>query len=248
MAIFQRLIYLFTCLWVLSSCEVNHLIKAEPQQYEVQQSQDLGADQAILSMLQPYKQRLDAEMNIVIGTLAMDLSLGRPESNLGNLVVDALQAKMESNYNGTLDFTVANGEGLRIPNIEAGPIKRSLIFELFPFDHIMVVLELNGELLTKLVKHMANQGGWPQSKGLYYNISADGATDIQINGASVDPTKRYAVGMPDYIANGGGNASFLRNVPQISSGKYMRDLVIDYIQEQKSPIVSFIEGRVEIIN
>ena len=138
----------------LVGCKVNHLVSTTPKNYTVEAANEAGQDESILAMVGPYKSKLDAEMNQVIGTLAQDLERGRPESGLGNLVADALQAKMEEITGQDIAFTVANSGGLRIPNLPKGPVAKAQIFELLPFDNIMVYLELDAEVLTTLLNHI----------------------------------------------------------------------------------------------
>ena len=107
---------------------------------------------------------------------------------------------------------------------------------------------MDGTLLKTLVNHMAASGGWPVSKGLRYTIVQSKAQDIRINGKAIDESVTYRVAMPDYVANGGSNAAFLRAVVQESTGRFMRDALIEYIQDQKQPISVKIEGRIEILN
>lgn len=231
-----------------TACKVNHLVSQEPVFYEVDNDQALDADTTVLAMIGPYRLQLEKEMGETIGTLGANLEKGRPESSLGNLVADALLAKCRDNFSGRVDFAIANAGGLRLPGLSEGPLQRGKIFELLPFDNIMVVLEMSGAEVEDLADHMAGQGGWPQSEQLRYRIVNNAAEQVRLNGEPLEPNERYWVAMPDYVANGGSNSGFLRNIPQHSTGKFMRDLVIDYIKEQTGPITAKKDGRVEVFN
>ena len=244
----SHLFFLLFLVPLFSACKVNHLVRTDPVFYTVEDTLGIRPDSAIVQMIAPYKIQLDEEMAEVIGTFATDMERGRPESALWNLVGDALKVKAIEYTGDTIDFAVANSGGLRIPMIAKGPVKKSDIFELLPFDNILVILEMDGEMVLTLVKHMAKSSGWPVSKGLTYQILQSEPQEIKINGTPLDPTKRYKVALPDYIANGGSSAFFLRNIPQQSTGRFMRDAVIEYIQDFKEPIRIPIEGRIEIVN
>lgn len=244
----QRIL-LYLCLTLfLWSCKVNHFLRVEPKTYTVEESSAVGRDSTILAMIQPYKSQLDEEMDRVIGQAAVDLKRDRPEGALGNLVADALAAKAEAYTNTEVSFALSNSGGLRIPALPKGDITKSDIFELLPFDNILVILELDAELMQTLADHMAAAGGWPISKGLTFDIVQSEAENIQIQGEPLAEGKTYRVAMPDYVANGGSNSDFLIKLPQESTGRFMRDAVIEFIQEQKEPIHAKVEGRVEILN
>lgn len=229
-------------------CKVNHFLRVDPVTYTVEDTQAAEPDSTILAMVQPYKMQLSKEMDQVIGVVAFDLERGKPEAPLGNLVADALKIKAEEYTRKRVDFALANSGGLRIPVLPKGEITKSDIFELLPFDNVLVILELEGSALEKLINHMAASGGWPISKGLSYHIVQYSAKDILINGKSLEEKRIYRVAMPDYVANGGDDASFLQSAPQESTGRFMRDAVIEFIQSQTQPISAKIEGRVEIQN
>jgi len=241
------LLCLCLTLW-LGSCKVNHFLRVEPNNYTVEDTSAVGRDTSILAMIEPYKSQLDEEMDRVIGTAALDLERGRPEGALGNLVADALAAKAEA-YTGTsVSFALSNSGGLRIPALPKGDITKSDIFELLPFDNVLVILELDAELMQTLANHMAAAGGWPVSKGLQFTIVGSKAEEVRINGQALESGKTYRVAMPDYVANGGSNSDFLVKLPQVSTGRFMRDAVIEYIQEQPQSIQAQVEGRVVVIN
>lgn len=244
----QRILLAIGLLLLLGSCKVNHFLRVEPNTYTVADTSAVGRDSTVLAMIQPYKKQLDVEMNQVIGQTAIDLERKLPEGNLGNLVADALAAKAEA-YTGTkVSFALSNSGGLRIPALPKGDITKSDIFELLPFDNVLVVLELDAELMQTLANHMAAAGGWPVSKGLNFTIVGSKAEDVRINGQALEPEKTYRVAMPDYVANGGSNSDFLVKLPQESTGRFMRDAVIEYIQEQPQAIQAQVEGRVVVMN
>ena len=244
----QRILLCFFLLLWLASCKVNHFLRVEPNNYTVEDASAVGRDSNILAMIQPYKRQLDAEMDRVIGLAATDLERGRPEGALGNLVADALAAKAEEYTDTEVSFALSNSGGLRIPAIPKGEITKSDIFELLPFDNILVILELDSALVKILADHMAASGGWPVSKALSFDIVQTEAKNIRIAGQPLQDSVTYRVAMPDYVANGGSNSDFLIRLPQESTGRLMRDAVIEYIQEQKEPVLAEIEGRVEILN
>jgi 2',3'-cyclic-nucleotide 2'-phosphodiesterase (5'-nucleotidase family) len=101
-----------------------------------------------------------------------------------------------------------------------------------PFENMMVVMETDGALLQEFCDHMAASGGWPISDGLEFSIEAGAkAKDIKINGELIQNDKTYRYAVPDYIANGGSDCSFFKDLPQQNSGMLIRDILLKYTKE-----------------
>ncbi|GAB5555461.1 MAG: 5'-nucleotidase [Saprospiraceae bacterium] len=236
---------------VCSSCKVNHFVRVDSESYPVENSLNVPEDSAVLALVSPYRRQLEQGMNQIIGSIAMDLEEAtgnQTESLLGNFVAEAFQVKAVDYTKGKVDFSVVNSGGLRISMLPKGPIKKSLIYELLPFENILVILELDGATVRTFVNHMRDSGVWPVSEGLYYQITQSGVGEIRINGALLEADKVYHVAMPDYIANGGGDSDFLIDIPQLSTQKLLRDVVIEFIQESPGPVGAEITGRIEFKN
>ena len=72
------------------------------------------------------------------------------ESELGNLITDAMREEMKT------DFAITNPGGIRA-NIDAGPITYEDVFRAFPFDNDIRVLEMN-EAEIRLMLRTAESG------------------------------------------------------------------------------------------
>ena len=230
----------------LVSCQtVWHTARVNPQNEQVI-SDSISADIAVSAMIQPYQDQLKAEMNQVIGQVAMEMKKQRPESRLGNWVADLCQ-EQAIQYGYQPDCAVANYGGLRVPSIAAGPLTKGMVFELMPFDNILVIVELEQEQMQQLCDHMARNGGWPISEQLRFTIEGDKAVDIQVNAAPLSPTKTYKVLLPDYIANGGDKCDFLRDRPQRSLNILTRQAILDYVAAQTKAgktLSAEVDGRI----
>lgn len=235
---------------VSASCRINHLVSIAPSSYRMDSLLSVSPDRGIDSLIYPYKVQLDAEMNQVIGYVEKEMTKGQPESSLGNWVADALQAEAESYSGREIDFTVQNHGGIRIPSLARGPVSRGKIFELMPFDNLITLLEMDGNSVRVLVEHMAAEGGWPISRTLGFTLAAGGrVTDITIRDKALDPQGTYLVCVPDYVANGGSDCSFLRGLPRQDLPYLIRDALIAFIAGQTregKAIYEGIDGRVKI--
>ncbi len=178
----------------------------------------------------PYKQQLDAQMNVVIGSTRTTLLKEKPEGTLGNLMADAAVWYAAKNYPKPIDVSVMNYGGIRIPSIQAGPIAVGKIYELMPFDNMLEVLEVSGYTLNDLLQLVAANGGWPVA-GIQMTITNNKAVDIMIGGTPLQLDKNYTLITSDYIANGGDNAAMLKNYMKRTGLNYkLRDAIMDYVR------------------
>jgi len=94
--------------------------------------------------------------------------------------------------------------------------------------------------------HIAVRGGWPVS-GIRMRIVDKTATDITINGKPLAPNAQYTMAVTDYVANGGDQAFFLKDLPRQDRGIVYRDELIAYfmqLHKEGKNISSSIEGRI----
>ncbi len=231
-------------LFVFSSCTKHyHVSRIEPN--SIKTTDALDEDASVEEMIAPYKKEMEEEMEVKIGELAIMLEKAKPESTLGNFVADLIHKKCEDYYKQPIDFAVVNYGGLRIPSIPAGAISKSKVFELMPFDNMLVVVEVDGVTMLQLFKTMADKGGWPISKHVSYEIEGGTAQKIMINNEPLDLARSYKVAISDYLANGGDRLSFLIDKPRTNLDVLFRDAILQYIVERKgAPIRAEIEGRV----
>jgi 2',3'-cyclic-nucleotide 2'-phosphodiesterase (5'-nucleotidase family) len=186
------------------------------------------------STVAPYRLKVEDEMNIIIGSLESVLKKEQPESNLGNWACDAVKEQTESYTGKNVDFAVLNYGGLRIGSIAAGNISKGKIYELMPFDNSLLIVEMSGKDLPLLFKYMISKGGWPISSDLKIIGDKDGnikAVSIK-NLTRIDPEKIYRIATIDYLANGGDNCSFFIGKPQIETGVFLRDAIIENISKK----------------
>lgn len=218
-------LFILSLLW-LQCAPVQHITGIEEHNVDIN---NLSPDVEIQQIIEPYKAMLDEEMNTVLGTCTKTLSKNKPESTLGNWFCDLLAEASDRIYSEEVAFVVQNYGGLRIPEIPAGPVTKRTIFELMPFDNLLVLIEMSGEELMRFIKQMAASGGWPQSSSLRYEIVNEAPEQITIDGAPMDMTRSYWVGMPDYIANGGDGTYYLSDNPRRDQGIFLRDAAIEQV-------------------
>lgn len=206
-------------------------------------------DTALIAMLQPYTSSLNVTMNKVIGFANMNLSAKQPESGLGNFMADCMRLMAEKKFGKKVDAGFINQGGIR-SYIPQGNITVGKIFELMPFDNLIVLQEIKGSVLMQLLDKTAADGGWPVS-GLTMGIQNKHAVNVLLNGKPIDANTLYTIANSDYVANGGSDCAMLRNIPQQNKGYLLRDALIEFVSDltqQGKPVDFSIEKRVINVN
>lgn len=238
----------FACLLVLVanlSCTTTY--QSQSLQYKSYRITDtISKNSAALSMLQPYSDNVNKTMNEVVGIAEISLEKKQPECTLGNFLADAFLVMAQEKYNTRADIALINFGGMRLTQLPKGEVTNGKIFELMPFDNLLILQKVRGDILQQFLDLIAAKGGWPVA-GMTMQIKDKKAINVTIGGKPLDPTATYTIVNSDFIANGGDNADMLRPIPQITNGYLMRDAIFDYIKKLKSQgknITAKIENRV----
>jgi 2',3'-cyclic-nucleotide 2'-phosphodiesterase (5'-nucleotidase family) len=245
----KKLSPLFIFLLFIAGCN-RHFVATG---YGFEEKQLKGAndrDMKLVAMIQPYKDSLDKEMNVVIAVSDTILTKSMPESDLGNLMCDLILKKSEDYSGLKVDFTFLNYGGIRLPNLPKGNITLGNVIELMPFENLIDVMKINGRTVDTLFNYIASKGGWPVS-GARYKIKNGKAVDVFIKGEPLDVNKDYMMAVSDYLAQGGDNCTMLVQVPRTIYKKSLRDALIDGMMEMNAKgehIKSVLDGRVQKID
>ncbi|MGB4844738.1 MAG: 5'-nucleotidase C-terminal domain-containing protein [Ferruginibacter sp.] len=235
-------------LWLIIlavSCTTSYQAqKVEYSDYRI--TSGLQHDSAIIKLLQPYADSINKTMNDVIAVSDMELSNKHPEGTLGNLLADAMRIVGEKKYNMHIDAAFMNSGGIRLPVVPKGDITLGKVYEIIPFDNVLILQKVSGKVLLEFLNLTADRGGWPTS-GITMQIKNKKAVNIKIGGADLNELATYTIANNDYVANGGDNCQMLKDVPQINNGFLARDAVVEYfkeLQQAGKKINAKIENRV----
>jgi len=240
-------IYFIIPLFVIATTSCKTTYESHSIQYETYRINDsLQKDESVISFLQPYSVSVNARMNEVVGVADISLDKKQPESTLGNFMVDAYFIMAKEKYAVKVDGAVMNYGGIRLTQLPAGNVTNGKIFELMPFDNLLILQKLKGSVLQQVLDLAAINGGWPIA-GMSMQIKDKKAINIKIDGQPIDLNATYTIANSDFLANGGDNLSMLKGIPQITNGYLMRNALFDYINKRKSEgknIGANIENRV----
>ncbi|MGL5254383.1 MAG: bifunctional metallophosphatase/5'-nucleotidase [Brevinema sp.] len=182
-------------------------------------------------------ERLGVKIGRLIGDDLDDEGIRKGSVPLANYIADTLQ---DLHKDKNIDFTVFNSGSLRSPLLQGDITIRSL-FELYPFDNILVVANLTGTTIKDMFAVSAlknwDEGGFLQvSKGVaIYTDNQRNITNILLNDKELDPNKEYTVLLTDWIYHGGDNYTMIEpnaKNPQFL-GSDIRKLFIDTIRSQR---------------
>ncbi|HET6466905.1 MAG TPA: 5'-nucleotidase C-terminal domain-containing protein [Geminicoccaceae bacterium] len=208
-----------------------------------------------------WESELDAELNVEIGTTAVELDATREtvrtaESNVGNLITDAIREAVGA------DVALIGGGGIRgDKRYEPGTtLTRKDVLTELPFGNVTVLVELSGADLRAALENGVSQvadkaGRFPQVSGLTFTYdmarpAGDRVTKVEVGGAPLDDAKTYKVATNDYMLGGGDGYTSLENgkvLIDASGGKLMASQVIDYIAA-KGEVAPEVEGRITRLN
>ncbi len=228
---------------------IAHKLHSQPittilyKNYAVDQS--VKEDSNLIKLLQPYNDSISRYMNEVIGFSNATLYKKQPESALGNLMADAMKAHATKAFKTNADAAFINYGSIR-SYLPKGEIKRQTVYDLMPYDNLIVLQKINGNTLHQLLDLFAFKGGCACS-GVTMKIKNKRATDIYINDVLLNDTSVYTIAILDYLANGGDGCTMLKNVAKQNKNILYRTALMDYIQmftNDGKPVTANIENRV----
>lgn len=233
---------------MLSSCTTVKVLQQEVHTsgsiYNIDTS--IVNDLKVNQLVNTYKIGLDSIMNHPLGTSAQPLTKAQPDCTMGHLVSDALLEAAKAK-DSLVQVAVSNQGGIRINYLSPGNITLGNMYEIMPFDNMLVVLEVPGEVMMQWCQHIANKGGWPVSN-ISFEIEDKKAINIIVNQKPLNEQLVYRVATSDYLANGGDDCEFLRKCKRYTYNVLMRDAMIQYVQHHTAgdkPLNIQLENRIK---
>ncbi len=195
-------------------------------------------DPEMQEVLDPYIRAVEEQMAEVVGETEVPLvRAGKSNNPMGNFVTEAMRSIFDA------DFSFTNTGGLRT-DIRRGPITLGDVQELLPFGNTLVVAEMDGRMIRRVLDRKASR----RSGGIYFSgaqvvVDPDAPAGqrilaCRIGGEPLQPNRTYRVVTTDYLMDGNSGFDFLTTIPE-SAVQYTqvltRDAVVRYLR-QNSPI------------
>lgn len=197
-------------------------------------------DEAIEKMLAPYSGKVRA-LNVVIGRLASPLKKETVGGgSLGAFVTDGIRWYAKTKLGKPVALTIMNAGGLRKNDIAAGELRAADIFELLPFENVLVAVDLSGADLLKLLPALvrdAQSGARLQYKWNDQNrpeFSSGKLVDENGREQEIDPQKTYTIVTLDYLMKlGSGTYALLHEAKNSAPlGITIRDAMMEYVKSE----------------
>jgi 2',3'-cyclic-nucleotide 2'-phosphodiesterase (5'-nucleotidase family) len=225
-------------------------------QFRVIDTATVTPDPEVAATVAGYEQQLSRELDLPIGTTAVELdsrtaTVRTREGAIGNLVADAMRAKAQA------DVAMMNGGGIRGGKVypPGATITRHDVLTELPFNNRVVAVEITGAALRLAVENGLSQlpnasGRFPQVAGMMVEADASRPAgsrviSIKVGDAPLDEAKRYRVATNDFMARGGDGYEMFINAPQLLpdvDSPLLANEVIDYIRNAGT-IRTGVEGR-----
>jgi len=200
-------------------------------------------DVAVAGIIKKYDDQIRGEFGRAVGETRVDLAKRPFESNLGNLVCDAMRELAGA------DAAIQNNGGIRT-TIPKGKITLEQAYMLLPFDNNLMTMDLTGAQIMDILEQNAKTDGMLQVSGLkvVYDMSAaEGSRvkDLTIGGKPADRSRSYRVTTNDFLAAGGDRFGMFRDGKNAVIGDNVRDAFLDYLKKH-SPVYPRTEGRIVV--
>ncbi|MEN8186749.1 MAG: 5'-nucleotidase [Bacteroidota bacterium] len=214
---------------------------------------NLTSDPSITKFVEPYKDKLEKEVNVVLSYTSKTLTRedGELQSSLGNIYADICFQKANPKFkkiiNKEIDMAMFNYGGVR-QAINKGEIKVKDVFKLMPFENMLVVVELDGKQIKELFKYFEKEQKAHPLSGVNLGFNGEKLKKITIHDKPFDETKNYYVLTSDYLQHGGDHMDFFKNPVNLYSLNYkVRDALLDYMKEKDTVRIE-LDNRVIIDN
>ena len=200
--------------------------------------------------------------------------LRNAETNLCNLVADAMLYSARETKTGKADIGMCNAGGIRT-NIMAGDVSYQNALSVMPFGNTVCMIEITGQTLLDELEHGARMlpernGGLLHVAGMTYTVDTripspvkvdsynmmagiEGerrVRDVKVNGEPVDPAKTYRVVSLSYVLMAKGDGHIFEGAKLVESDYAVgSDALAHYLKtfERLPERYSHAEGRLTII-
>ncbi|MCB5247900.1 MAG: bifunctional metallophosphatase/5'-nucleotidase [Candidatus Cloacimonetes bacterium] len=187
-------------------------------------------------------------MDEIIGVAGVHLNRTNvdAQSLMGNTITDAMRYEVDA------DFAFLNLGGVRA-DIKSGPVTYRDIFQVMPFDNMVVSFRCNGEFLRRIIETRvegSRHGLVVSGVNVVYSKQRpnfDRVTSLKIAGEPWDKNKIYTCTTTDFLMQGNAGLTLLVQVPEediIHHQINLRDAIVNYFRKN-SPIRTKIDDRWE---
>lgn len=211
---------------------------ADGEKVRVFVQDQIPADPELTAILQPYQDKGQEQLQVVIGTVDGDLIGARDQvrfhpTNMGYLIAEAQRVKAGA------QVAVMNSGGIRA-GIEAGNISYKDVLTTQPFANAVAFVEVSGKELSEYLAIAASKpvdtGAYAQFAGVDIEIADGAMVSAKVDGTAIDPAATYRLALNSYLASGGDGYPRMDSHPGfVNTGFVDADVLREYI-EKNTPL------------
>ncbi|SIQ59085.1 5'-nucleotidase C-terminal domain-containing protein [Maribacter ulvicola] len=229
---------IFITILGLVSCKETpkHLIELTGKQIAIDTS--YTSVDSIQEFIQPYHDRVESILDSTLAYAPFVISKtdGKFNTTAGNLMADIVwnmtNPIFEKRTGNNIDMVLLNHGGIR-SIISKGNVTSRTAYEVMPFENSVVVVELKGEALLKMVDYLIKSKRAHPVAGIQLILNKDNTVKtFTINRKPVDKNKSYYVATSDYLVTGGDNMEFFKDALSKTETDYkIRNAMIDFFSK-----------------
>lgn len=221
-----------------SSCKPEPKVLATIEGRQVRIDSSIVADDSVVSMVTPYRNRLNEVLDSTLTYAAFKISKDDGDYNTpaGNLMADIVLLETNPIYKlrtgNEIDFVLLNHGGIR-SIISKGKVSARTAFEVMPFENSIVVVELSGKSVEELINFLLLSKRAHPISGMQIVLYQNGSLkSVNIKGNPLDANRTYHIATSNYLVTGGDNMGFFKTAIRVTDTGYLiRNAMIDYFKK-----------------
>ncbi|WP_276167122.1 5'-nucleotidase C-terminal domain-containing protein [Zobellia alginiliquefaciens] len=229
---------IFTTFAILSSCgeQQQNLQQIDGKQIRITDS--ITTMESIETLVKPYRERINHVLDSTLSYAPYPISKtdGALNTTAGNLMADIVLSEanpiFKSRTGHEIDLVLLNHGGIR-SLISKGNVSSRTAYEVMPFENSIVVAELKGSSILKMVSYLRDSGRAHPISGMQLTLNAKNEIQsVQIQGEPLDENKTYYAATSNYLVNGGDSMVFFKDALNVTNTDYLiRNAMIDYFKK-----------------
>jgi len=190
-------------------------------------TRDVPKDPAQTALLERYRPIGDKVGNRIVGSIAASLTRrenSAGESALGDVIADAFLEAAKNTPGASAEIGMWNPGGIRADLIARSgaaptPVTYAEVFSVVPFGNELIVKSVTGEVLLRMLEEQFGSDRrriMQVSNGLTYSYNQSrpagqriDRASIRINGAPLDPNRKYRLATSNFLWDSGDGMSAL---------------------------------------
>ncbi|WP_081740389.1 5'-nucleotidase C-terminal domain-containing protein [Aquimarina pacifica] len=235
--IIRNSFFLLIMILAFSSCKKKeYLVKVEGARIKINDTIPDNSD--VEAFIKPYRAHVNKTLDSALAYAPETYSKndGTLNTAIGNLMADIVLEQANpffiSKTKNAIDMVLLNHGGIRAP-IPKGTITARTAYQIMPFENSIVVVEMKGTHIRKLITYLQKSRKAHPISGLKLTIDKNfDSVKALINNKEINDEKTYFVATNDYLYHGGSEMYFFEQAGKAHKLNYkIRNAMIDYFKK-----------------